>query len=83
MRSTATPNHALAIHVICDNFSAHKALAVHKWLLAHPRVRTALHPDLNLLDQPGRAVVPPNCSAAAWTAASSARLDELTTALEE
>jgi transposase len=25
----------LAIHVICDNLSAHKAPAVHKWLLAH------------------------------------------------
>jgi transposase len=29
----------LAIHVICDNFSAHKAPAVHRWLLAHPRVQ--------------------------------------------
>ena len=27
----------LAVHVICDNLSAHKAPAVHKWLLAHPR----------------------------------------------
>jgi transposase len=23
--------------VICDNLSAHKAPAVHRWLLAHPR----------------------------------------------
>src|ERR1700730_16986067 len=30
---------SLAIHVICDNLSAHKAPAVHKWLLAHPRVQ--------------------------------------------
>src|SRR5712675_3078350 len=29
----------LAIHVICDNLSAHKAPAVHKWLLGHPRVQ--------------------------------------------
>jgi transposase len=27
----------LAIHVICDNLSAHKAPAVQRWLLAHPR----------------------------------------------
>ena len=47
----------LAVHVICDNLSAHKAPAVHRWLLAHPRVHAALHPDLLLLDQPGRAVV--------------------------
>src|SRR5882724_4024562 len=27
----------LDVHVICDNLSAHKAPAVHRWLLAHPR----------------------------------------------
>lgn len=27
----------LAVHVIGDNLSAHKAPVVHKWLLAHPR----------------------------------------------
>ena len=27
----------LAVHVICDNLSAHKAPAVQRWLLAHPR----------------------------------------------
>ncbi|MFE3187352.1 IS630 family transposase [Streptomyces violascens] len=27
----------LAVHVVCDNLSAHKAPPVHKWLLAHPR----------------------------------------------
>jgi transposase len=27
----------LAVHVICDNLSTHKAPAVHRWLLAHPR----------------------------------------------
>jgi transposase len=27
----------LAVHVICDNLAAHKAPAVHRWLLAHPR----------------------------------------------
>ena len=47
----------LAIHVICDNLSAHKAPVVHKWLLAHPRVRLHFTPAYFLLDQPGRAVV--------------------------
>jgi len=30
-------NDDLAIHLICDNLSAHKAAPVHTWLLAHPR----------------------------------------------
>jgi transposase-like protein len=42
----------LAVHVICDNLSAHKAPAVHRWLPAHPRVHHVF-----LVDQPGRAVV--------------------------
>jgi hypothetical protein len=43
----------LAIHVICDNLSAHKAPAVHRWLLAHPRVQLHFTPHLRVLDQPG------------------------------
>src|SRR5512140_2095779 len=27
----------LAVHVICDNLSTHKAPVIHRWLLAHPR----------------------------------------------
>ena len=34
----------LAIHVICDNLSAHKAPAVQRWLLAHPRVQLHFTP---------------------------------------
>ena len=34
----------LAIHVICDNLAAHKAPAVHKWLLAHPRIQLHFTP---------------------------------------
>jgi transposase len=30
-------NPGLEVHVICDNLSTHKAPAVRKWLLAHPR----------------------------------------------
>lgn len=28
---------ALAVHLICDNLSVHKAPVIHRWLLAHPR----------------------------------------------
>jgi transposase len=34
----------LAIHVICDNLSAHKAPVVQRWLLAHPRVQLHFTP---------------------------------------
>ncbi len=34
----------LAIHVICDNLSTHKAPVVHRWLLAHPRVQLHFTP---------------------------------------
>src|SRR6201987_5352354 len=71
----------LAIHVICDNFSAHKAPAVQKWLLAHPRVRLHFTPTYSSrISQAGR-----------WFAELQRRcldrgvfcsLDELTTALE-
>ncbi|WP_432251493.1 IS630 family transposase [Streptomyces sp. HNM1019] len=33
-RQTAS---GLAVHVICDNLSAHKAPVVHRWLVDHPR----------------------------------------------
>src|SRR6201987_3282054 len=71
----------LAIHVICDNLSAHKAPAVQKWLLAHPRVRLHFTPTYSSrISQAGR-----------WFAELQRRcldrgvfcsLDELTTALE-
>lgn len=34
----------LAIHVICDNLSAHKAPVVHRWLVEHPRVQLHFTP---------------------------------------
>ncbi|MDQ0808356.1 transposase [Streptomyces sp. B3I7] len=34
----------LAVHVICDNLSAHKAPVVHKWLLTHPRFQLHFTP---------------------------------------
>jgi transposase len=72
----------LAIHVICDNLSAHKAPAVHKWLLAHPRVQLHFTPTFSSwISQVER-----------WFAELQRRcvdrgvfcsLDELTTALED
>jgi transposase len=71
----------LAIHVICDNLSAHKAPAVQKWLLTHPRVRLHFTPAYSSwISQVER-----------WFAELQRRcldrgvfcsLDELTTALE-
>ena len=71
----------LAVHVICDNLSAHKAPAVHKWLLAHPRFELHFTPTYSSwISQVER-----------WFAELQRRcldrgvfcsLDELTTALE-
>ena len=44
------------IHIIADNLSAHKTEQVAAFLEAHPRC-TPLHPDLQLVAEPGRAVV--------------------------
>jgi len=43
----------LAVHVICDNLSAHKAPAV---AASPPALRAALHSHLLIVDQPGRAL---------------------------
>jgi transposase len=72
----------LAIHVICDNLSAHKAPVVQRWLLAHPRVQLHFTPTYSSwISQIER-----------WFAELQRRcldrgvfcsLDELTTALED
>ena len=45
----------LEIHVVLDNLSAHKAPAVHRWLLRHPRVHFHFTPTyaswLNLVER--------------------------------
>ena len=74
----AQPGHSL----ICDNLSAHKAPAVHKWLLAHPRVQLHFTPTYSSwISQVER-----------WFAELQRRcldrgvfcsLDELTTALQD
>jgi len=72
----------LAVHVICDNLSTHKAPVVHRWLLAHPRFVLHFTPTYSSwINQVER-----------WLAELQRRclergvfcsLDELTTALEQ
>ena len=50
------PSH-LDVHVVADNVSTHKTPAVKRWLVAHPRFKPPLHPHLQLLDEPRRALV--------------------------
>jgi transposase len=72
----------LAIHVICGNLSAHKAPAVHKWLLAHPRVQLHFTPTYSSwISQVERwfAELQRRCP----DRGVSCSLDELTTALED
>jgi transposase len=51
----ASVHPALDIHVVLDNLSAHKAPAVHRWLLRHPRVEFHFTPTygswLNLVER--------------------------------
>ena len=47
----------LDLHVICDNSSTHKTPAIQQWLLGRSSRAPALHPDLQLVAEPGRAVV--------------------------
>ena len=49
----------LDVHLICDNYATHKTPDGRKWLGRPPAVPHALHPDLLLLAQPGRALVRP------------------------
>lgn len=41
----------LEVHVICDNLSTHKAPAVHRWLLAHPRFVVHFTPTYSWINQ--------------------------------
>ena len=44
------------VHVVLDNLSAHKAPAVHRWLLRHPRFHFH-HADLRLVAEPRGAIL--------------------------
>jgi hypothetical protein len=47
----ASVDSTLDIHVVLDNLSAHKAPAVQRWLVRHPRGAVSLHADLRVLAQ--------------------------------
>ena len=47
----------LDVHLVVDNVSTHKTPEIHRWLVRHPRFTPALHADLQLVDEPGRALV--------------------------
>jgi transposase len=71
-----------AIHVICDNLSAHKAPAVQRWLLAHPRFVLHFTPTYSSwINQSERwlAELPRRCPKRGVFCS----LDELTTAPED
>ena len=51
------PRH-LQVHLILDNYSTHKHADVQGWLKRHPSVPAALHPNVIVLPEPGRALVP-------------------------
>jgi len=68
--------------VICDNLAAHKAPAVRRWLLAHPRVQLHFTPTYSSwISQAGRwfAELQRRC----LDRGAFCSLDELTTALED
>ena len=45
------------LHLVMDNYAAHKHPAVRSWLADNPAGRRALHPHPRLLDEPRRGVV--------------------------
>jgi transposase len=45
------------LHLVMDNYAAHKRVEVRDWLAANPRIHGPLHPDLGLLAEPGRGLV--------------------------
>jgi transposase len=44
------------LHLVMDNYAAHKRIEIRDWLAANPRVQV-LHPDVGVLAQPGRGLV--------------------------
>ncbi len=58
-RGVVTQPNSRELHLILDNFSAHKTKAVRAWLEEHPRA-SARHSDLQLVVESGAAVVREN-----------------------
>ncbi|WP_161176701.1 transposase [Streptomyces calvus] len=71
-----------AVHVICDNLSAHEAPVVHTWLLAHPRFQLHFTPTCSSwINQVERWFAEPERRC--LTRGVFCSLDDLKTALEE
>ena len=47
----------IELHLVMDNYAAHKKAEVRDWLAGEPADPRPLHPDQRLLAQPGRGVV--------------------------
>jgi transposase len=45
------------LHLVMDNYAAHKRIEVRDWLAENPRIQVHFTPDLGVLAQPGRSVV--------------------------
>ena len=48
---------SLRVHIVLDNYAAHKTESVRTWLLAHPRFPVPLHADVLIADVSGREMV--------------------------
>ena len=55
------------LHLVMDNYAAHKHAAVRHGLATNPRFKVHLHPDPRLLDEPGRGLVRPGAHPFVWT----------------
>jgi hypothetical protein len=47
----------LDVHLVLDKSSTHKTPAIHTWLLRYPRFHLHFHNHIELVAQPGRALV--------------------------
>ena len=47
----------LEVHLVLDNYTTHRTVMIHRWLLRHPRFHLQLHPDQRVLAQPDRTLV--------------------------
>ena len=45
------------LHLVMDNYAAHKRVEIRDWLAAQPADPRPLHPDLRVLAEPGRGLV--------------------------
>ncbi|WP_276981649.1 hypothetical protein, partial [Ferrimicrobium acidiphilum] len=59
------------VHIVLDNYAAHKTESVRTWLLVHPRFPVPLHTNVLIADVSGRELLlgplPPSTYNAAST----------------